>query len=360
MHRSLLLATLLAALAAVFAAPATAAQRPSTIPVIGIGEQNREIFSSRHFKALDVQHVRVITAWNSLRVGWQRAELDAYMAAARATGAQVLLGFGHARSEKRKVRRRVPGVREFTKEFLKYKKRYPWVKDWLTWNEANHCGEPTCHKPRRVARFYNNIRHNCFDCNVVAGDVLDTPTMTAWVREFRKTARKDKLIWGLHNYIDANRFRTSGTKALLKAAPRGQIWFTETGGLVVRRNGSRIAFPGNKKHQVKATKQVFRLARLSPRVRRIYFYHWQPSRARLPSWDSALVDPRGQPRPAYRVLRSFVRKFARMAEQRAAKKRASQPPAPVSTPAPVSAPAPGGTPAPGSTPAPESLSLIHI
>ena len=326
MRRALLLAAVLAAAVAGSGGIASAAQQRAPVPVIGIGEQNREIFANRYFKALDVQHVRLITAWNSLRVPWQRAELDAYMAAAKAAGARVLLGFGHARSSKRKVRRRVPGVREFTKEFLKYKKRYPFVKDWLTWNEANHCGEPTCHKARRVARFYNNIRHNCYGCSVVAADVLDTPTMPRWVRQFRRTARDDKLIWGLHNYIDANRFRTSGTKALLKAAPRGQIWFTETGGLVVRRNGSRIAFPGSKKHAAKATKQVFRLARLSPRVRRIYFYHWQPSRARLPSWDSALVDPRGRPRPAYRVVRSFIRKFARMAERRAAETRGAQEP----------------------------------
>jgi hypothetical protein len=320
-RRVLLLATVLAAVVAGSGGIASAAPKRMPIPVIGIGEQNREIFANRHFKALGVRHVRVITAWNSLRVPWQRAELDAYMAAARAAGARVLLGFGHARSARRKVRRRVPGVREFTKEFLRYKKRYPFVKDWLTWNEANHCGEPTCHKARRVARFYNNIRHNCYGCSVVAADVLDTPTMPQWVRQFRRTARDDKLIWGLHNYIDANRFRTSGTRALLKAAPRGQIWFTETGGLVVRRNGSRIAFPGNKRHAARATKQVFRLARLSPRVRRIYIYHWQPSRARLPSWDSALVDARGRPRPAYRVVRSFVRKYARMAERRAAERR---------------------------------------
>ena len=319
MRRALLLATVLAALVAVGGGMASAA-KPAPIPVIGIGEQNPEIFSSRHFRALDVEHVRVITAWDSLRHRWSRRDLDTYMAAARAAGARVLLGFGHSRSARRKVRRRVPGVAEFTREFLKYKRRYPWVKDWLTWNEANHCGEPTCHKATRVARFYNNIRHNCYGCNVVAGDVLDTPTMPEWVRQFRRTARDDKLIWGLHNYIDANRFRTSGTKALLKAAPRGQIWFTETGGLVVRRNGSRIAFPGNKKHAARATRQVFRLARLSPRVRRIYFYHWQPSTDPLPSWDSALVDPRGNPRPAYTVLRSFIRKFARMAERRAAEK----------------------------------------
>jgi hypothetical protein len=67
---------------------------------------------------------------------------------------------------------------------------------------------------------------------------------------------------------------------------------------------------------------VFRLAALSPRVRRIYLYHWMPSTAKLPSWDSALVDKRGKPRPAYNVLKTFVRKFAREAKRRAAQKRA--------------------------------------
>jgi hypothetical protein len=308
-------------LALAVAAPASAKQAP--IPVVGIGEQNPAMFFNPYFKKLGVKHVRVITAWDSLRHRWSRAQLDTYMQDARAAGVEVMLGFGHARSAKRKVRRRVPGVKEFTKEFLKYRKRYPWVKTWLTWNEANHCGEPTCHKAARVARFYNNMRHRCYGCAVVGADVLDTPTMTPWIRQFWRHARHDKMIWGLHNYIDANRFRKSGTRELIKVTRKGQIWFTETGGLVVRRNKSRIAFPGNKKHAAKATKQVFRLARLSPRVRRIYLYHWMPSTAKRPSWDSALVDPRGKPRPAYAVVKTFIRKFAREAKQRAAQKRAA-------------------------------------
>ena len=55
-------------------------------------------------------------------------------------------------------------------------------------------------------------------------------------------ARGRRLIWGLHNYIDANRFRTTGTRSLLRAVP-GEVWFTETGGLVVRNNGSPVEFP---------------------------------------------------------------------------------------------------------------------
>ena len=320
-------AVALAALAVPAQAGRSAPKKLAPIPVIGIGEQNPQIFSNPYFKALGVKQVRYITAWDSLRHKWSRDILDEYMSAARAAHVEVMLGFGHARSPNRTIRRRVPPVKEFTREFLKYRKRYPWVKTWLTWNEANHCGEPTCHKARRVARFYNNMRHNCFGCQIVGADVLDTPTMVPWIKVFKRTARKDKMIWGLHNYIDANRFRTTGTRELIKAAPYGQIWFTETGGLVVRRNRSRIAFPGNKKHAAAATKQVFKLAALSPRVRRVYIYHWQPSTEPLPTWDSALVDPRGKPRPAYRVLKSYIRKFARLAQRRReASERASQPP----------------------------------
>ena len=353
--RTLVLAVLLSLAAA---APAHAAQategpkKPWPIPVVGIGEQNPVMFSSPYFKALKIKHVRVVTAWDSLRHRWSRDALDAYMLDAREAGVNVLLGFGHARSKKRKVRRHVPSVREFTKEFLKYKKRYPWQKEWLTWNEANHCGEPTCHKARRVARFFNNMRHNCYGCTVVAADVLDTPTMPAWVREFRRTARDDKVIWGLHNYIDANRFRTKGTKALLKAAPKGKIWFTETGGLVVRRNGSRIAFPGNRKHAAKATKQVFKLARLSKRIRRVYIYHWTPQLTKLPTWDSALMDPRGKPRPAYQVLKRFIQRFAREAKLRKERARQETTPAPTPTPEPTSGGAPGPDATPSPTPAP--------
>jgi hypothetical protein len=116
------------------------------------------------------------------------------------------------------------------------------------------------------------------------------------------------MIWGMHNYIDANRFRTSGTRELLALTRRGQVWFTETGGLVVRRNRSKIAFPGNERHAAAATRQVFRLATLSSRVRRIYLYHWQPPTSALPTWDSALLDRRGEPRAAYRVLKAHIRR----------------------------------------------------
>ena len=113
----------------------------------------------------------------------------------------------------------------------------------------------------------------------------------------RKAAKYRIGIWALHNYIDANRFRTRGTRSLLRAT-KAKIWFTETGGLVRRDNGSRIEFADSPRHAVKATRWVLKLARLSPRVRRVYFYHWVAPAPKA-TWDSALIDRRGKPRPAY-------------------------------------------------------------
>jgi hypothetical protein len=300
----IVLGLLLAALV-VAGAPARAAE-----PLIGIGDQNAAMFSNPLWQALELPRVRYVVAWDALHSRWQRAEADAYLTAARAAGAEVLLGFGHSRVASRM--HTLPSPRRFRREFLRFRARYPWLREFLTWNEANNCGQPTCRRPGMAARYYNALRRSCRRCTIVAADVLDTRSMPAWLRAFRRRAVGRHLIWGLHNYIDANRFRTRGTRSLLRAV-RGEVWFTETGGLVERNNGSRIEFPENRWHAARATKWVFqRLARLSPRVRRIYLYQWTPG-PRGARWDSGLIARNGRPRPAYRVLTAHLRAVAKRA-----------------------------------------------
>jgi hypothetical protein len=284
-------------------APAARAAAP---PLVGIGEQNPEIFGDAHWRALGLKDVRVVASYDALDSPWQRAQLDQYMSAAHAAGARVLLSFGHSRIQGKE--HHLPTVATFTYEFLRFRARYPWVKDYLTWNEANHCSQPTCKHPRTAARFYLAIRRHCRGCRVVAADVLDGSKMVSWVKRFAHAVGTTNVIWGLHNYIDANRFRERGTKALLQAV-KGQVWFTETGGVVKRTNGSPVEFPESTAHAAKATDWVFRLAELSSRVRRVYLYHWTPPTAPHATWDSALVDPHGRPRPAYKVLRRWVSKL---------------------------------------------------
>jgi hypothetical protein len=294
------------ALVAVALALAVPASARAADPLVGIGEQHPTIFADPWWRALQTHRVRYVAAWDALRYDWSRAEVDAYMGAAHAAGADVLLGFGHSRVPSRV--RRLPTPRQFQREFLRFRARYPWVHEFVTWNEANHCSQPTCRRPDVAARYYNALRRVCPHCTIVAADVLDSRRLPAWVKAFRRRARGHKLIWGLHNYIDANRFRTRGTLSLLRTAP-GVVWFTETGGLVERNNGSPVEFPENKWHAARATRWVFqRLARLSPRVRRVYLYQWTPPPNT--TWDSALIAPDGRPRPAYRVLYDHLRAAA--------------------------------------------------
>jgi hypothetical protein len=301
MHRFGALLIALAALA-VAAAPAGAQ------PIVGVGEQRADVFSNSHFRDLGIRHVRLVVAWDALHSRWQRHEIDAWMAAAEQAGARPLVAFGRSRIARKK--KLLPSPARFRKEFRAFRARYPIVRDWVTWNEGNHCSQPTCRRPDVVARYHDIMRRACPNCSIVGADVLDQDNMVPWVQAFRRAARVTPRIWGLHNYLDANRFRTSGTKTLLRAV-RGQVWFTETGGLVDRADGKRRHhFEQSTRHAAKATRWVFKLAALSPRVRRVYFYHWQPAREPWATWDSALLDRHGRPRPAYKVLRSYVKKIA--------------------------------------------------
>jgi hypothetical protein len=287
--------------------------------VVGIGEQSDTMFASGPWQQLGTRDVRYIVAWDALDSKWQRDETDAYMAAAENAGARVLLGFSHSRSRFKRVRKTLPSPRRFRKVFLRFRARYPFIKEYLTWNEANHRGQPTWNHPRLTGRYYDILRNNCRECTIVGPSVLDSSKMPGWVKQVEKGAKHRIGIWAIHNYIDANRFRTSGTRSLLDAtkATKAKIWFTETGGLVRRDNGSRIEFAESPKHAVKATKWVLKLARLSPRVRRVYFYHWTAPDPDA-TWDSALTDRRGRPRPAYTVVRTFVRRLRAASRKRAA------------------------------------------
>jgi hypothetical protein len=271
----------------------------------GISDQKPEMFTDPLFTDLQIRHARLVVPWDVLRDDWQVRELDAWMAAARLAQVRPLLAFGRSRRDDR--RDGLPTVNLLRHEFLALRARYPWATEWAAWNEANHCGQPTCRRPDRVADYFDMLRTTCPECTVLGAEVLDQPNMVAWVRAFKARAKAVPSTWGLHNYVDANRMRTSGTRALL-ANTGGEIWFTETGGIVWRRNRGKIPFPESPSHAATAIAWVFnRLVPLSPRITRVYLYHWSPGGPEQ-NWDSALTWPDGTPRPAYDVLRRTIRR----------------------------------------------------
>ena len=263
------------------------------------------MFDDPRWLKLGLQDARYITPWDVLHDKRQLERLDAWMEAARAGGNRVLLGFARSvRSSQ--LRKSLPTPVVFAREFRRLRARYPDVRDWITWNEANHPLQPTATRPRRVAAYHGVMVRNCRGCRIVGADVLDIRNMTGWIQRFRRYTTERPRIWGLHNYGDTNGLKTTGTETLLRITRSGQVWFTEAGGLVVRREyaGATVKseFRYSQRHAARSTKHVFRLACLSPRIRRVYLYHWQAP-LKVTNWDSAFLGPRGHVRPSYRTLR---------------------------------------------------------
>ena len=223
---------------------------------IGIADQKPDMFSDGRFLNSDLHYARRAIPWDTLTSPTQTAALDAWLAAARAAHVNPLLSFTHSSSN----RRRLPTPERLLYEFRRLRARYPWVTDYASWNEANHCGEPTCHRPELVAAYWRKLRGECPTCRILAAEVLDMPNMTSWVKAFRRAAKVEPRYWGLHNYIDANRLRTTGTRRLLKTV-RGQVWFTETGGIVSRTNRRKVTFPESAEHAADGDALPLRRAR---------------------------------------------------------------------------------------------------
>ena len=142
-----------------------------------------------------------------------------------------------------------PTPAQLAAEMKAMRKRWPWLHEFSTWNEVNIAKHPDT-----VAKWWLALTRACPSCTILGADLLDrsnssdstaavTESLRAWLYGFLEaTGGRQPAVWGLHNYIDANRGRTTVTRAVLKLV-KGRIWFTETGGLVSRHNGSKFKIP---------------------------------------------------------------------------------------------------------------------
>jgi hypothetical protein len=297
----------LAALAMALALPGAARAAAPPAVTVGIADQKADMFGDPRFATLQIAHARLNVGWDALTSRWQVEELDRWLKAAQAAGVEPLISFGHSRTR----RRALPTPERFKFEFRRFRAAYPWVTAFAVWNEANHCGEPTCNRPRLVAAYYRALRRECPSCRLLPAELLDMPNLTTWVRDFRRALGFTPRLWGLHNYVEANRFRTTRLRALLRALPGAELWLTETGGLVARRNRSTTDIPEGPRHAADVTRFIFdHVIPRNPRIARVYLYHWnahsQPS-----TWDSGLITPAGRMRPAFLVLDRVLRRGLR-------------------------------------------------
>jgi hypothetical protein len=274
-------------------------EAPATAPrkLVGIGDQNAAFFDAPLFRRLEIEHARRVVPWDAMRIRSERTLMDDWLAGARRAGVEPLITFGASRRDPDAL----PSVAAFRRAFQAFRRRYPQVKAYAPWNEANHRSQPTAGRPERAAAYYRVVRDGCRGCAVLAADVLDQEGFTGYLRRFQRALGSRPRLWGLHNYSDTNRFRTSGTRDMLRAVD-GEVWLTETGGIAQFGR----SFPYDLERQARATAYTFRLLRLSPRIRRLYIYNWTgaPRDARF---DAGLTNPDGSPRPAYRTLARNLR-----------------------------------------------------
>jgi hypothetical protein len=225
--RGAALAALAAVLLACWGAAATAARAD-----IGISDTRPAIFSDWRFTDLGVTHVRLVVPWD---VAVDKPEsTDAFLNAALAEGVDVHVAFEHLSGDQcPSAPCTLPSVQDFRTAFVAFRSRWPQVTSFTAWNEASHETQPTRGDPARAAAYYDTIADQCPSCEVVAADVLGgDPGMAQWLRAFQNAARHPPLLYGLHDYSDADRESTADLDGMLSMIRGARLWVTETGGIV--------------------------------------------------------------------------------------------------------------------------------
>lgn len=306
---------LLVLVAVLLAAPAANAK-----VTVGLGDQNASTFSNPLWKDLKLKKVRYLVPWDAIDDQSQLGEVEGYLNAAKAARQEVFVHFTALRGcfpngkYSKDKRCRKPSVSAYKKAVTKFHKRFKYIKVFGAWNEANSPSQPTYKDPKRAAQYGAALKKVCRKCKVVVGDLLDIRNLKKYATKMNRTLKGRGKLWGLHNYGDVNRHRTSGTTTLLKIVP-GEVWMTETGGI------SKFTGSPLKATEAKAGKAIgymFSLARkygsrkrgLRSKVARLYPYDFGPSPASA-RFDASLLAPDGSARKSYTAFKKGIKKFKR-------------------------------------------------
>jgi hypothetical protein len=266
-------------------------------PVIGMGDASASMFSDGNFLALGIRAARIVVPYDAvIQGGWERAQVDSWMAAAADHGIEPSVAFEHSRHADA-----APSVAAYGAAIQAFRDRYPQVRIVAPWNEANHPTQPTWNNPALAADYYAEARRVFPDARIVAGNVVDIDNIFEWLRVYREHLPEEPQLWGIINYGDTTQLTdplNSTTGAVLSAVP-GELWITETGGIV------RFwpFYPFDLDRAAKSTEHAFVMANMSPRITRMYLYNWYAPSDPWATWDTGLVNADGTPRPALDVVR---------------------------------------------------------
>ena len=312
MQRRTLLAGLAAGLAV--AVPASTAATAGAAQ-IGISDQGASTFASPLFPQLKSKYARYVLPYDFRTDATQLQKWNAWYAGAGTAKQRILVSFEHSRKSATAARK-LPSVASYTKEIKAFKKAYPNAKDISVWNEVNRKsrsggeGQPTAgvKNAKRSAQYFDAARKvfTGSKYKIVALDVLDEDNpggAIAYIKAFKKAAKGTPKYWGLHNYSDTNRFSQTRTKRIIKAfGSKGEVWATETGGIVQLGSATSGSFPRDVNRANKALGCMFTIAKSNTRIKRLYVYNFLGA-PEIQAFDAGLVEVDGvTPRPGFATV----------------------------------------------------------
>jgi hypothetical protein len=280
----------------------------------GVGDQHTEMFTNPLWIQLHTKIARYIAPYDAAVRPYSLQLAREWIGEAEADHQQVLVAFYHSEYTPTKM----PSVAVYQSDVKKFLALFPKVKQYQPWDEANRGTIVEVVKgkrhvalvspsPMQSAQYYKALKGVCHGCTILGLDVLDQPSVTptlSYIAQFKQDIGRVKTtmpnLWGLHNYSDTNRFQTSRTSAILAAVP-GNVWLTETGG-IVQFGG---AFPNKKgaglTRASKALSFMFKIAGSHARIKRLYIYDWTGGGGST-RFDAGLMNAKDQPRAGYVVV----------------------------------------------------------
>jgi hypothetical protein len=297
----------LGAFAQAGAASSAAKAHAASSYLTGIGNENPKMFSDPLYQQLHTKIVRYVAPYDTVAHPYSLTQATQFIKAAEAAHEQVLVAFYHSEYTPTKL----PSIASYQRDVQQFVKIFPHVKQFESWDESNRgnvAKQFSSPSAVNAAKYYQALLRVCKGCTVVGLDVLDaaviSPTLR-YISEFKREISHLETvmpkIWGLHNYSDVNRLESWRTRELVKAFG-GQVWLTETGGLVQfapyfpNNHGAGLARAAN------VLKYMFALAGALPQIKRLYVYDWTRGTAANTKFDSGLTNAKEQPRAGYVVV----------------------------------------------------------
>ncbi len=272
----------------------------------GLGNQEAGMFANPLWQRLHTKIVRYVAPYDAAVHLTDLNNAITFIRAAELSHVQVLVAFYHSEV----TPTRLPSVAAYKHDVQKFMKLFPHVRQYEAWDESNRGNVAfafSSPSATLTAQYYQALIRVCKGCTAIGLDVLDAqnigPTLT-YIAEFKREIGHLETvmprIWGLHNYSDINRLESWRTSEIVRALG-GQVWLTETGGLV--KFGG--AFPNNHgsglTRAAKVLKHMFAVAGAFSQIKRLYIYNWLGGTSST-RFDAGLTNFHEQPRAGYLVV----------------------------------------------------------